>query len=350
MTYALTQKQSFAIMNKSLAEAITGCSALAKVTLVDKELSPEFQGGAKPARRETFQAHSDGERKFRCIVISPPTDMIPALLDWSRDGMPAAKLAAKSCAAIYGRIVADMERFGDAKQDPLDSDAVFHALESSMSEASRAMHLHGASLGSAPVHPAFAAECSRAAAAMPGMGEVEGLAWKAALRDWAYDIDPSSASAMLAQAPLAFTPLLSAFGQPPSKPPSEPLNAPRRSLLANASAFKLAGKPIVKPMPYVLFRNGSFSSSAHLQSDQARGIAEPFALDPHLLGLEHGVHRHFLATPDGEIHGAANIKVWADSVLALREGMEISSQVKLEKLRSRRNENHGDILQPVRTL
>lgn len=318
MTYVLSQAKALDILNESIAKELGGNAAVSEVSLVDKELSPEFDPTQPMPRRETFQAHSSGGRSFRRIKIAPPTDLLAQMLDWSAEALPAAKFAAKACSAIYEKTVEDMPRFGNRLRDPLPPNVVEEAWLRAMEAAFFAMNPEIPSTPSSPLAAVFMAECACAARDIPSLPFLEALAWKDALSDWAFDLDPVGAMSMLALAPLAFTPRLTSRR-------ASAVDAPERGLRIRPPILREMEKSHAKPNAYQLCQNGSFSSSVRMQSGKAADIAEAFVANPHMLGLEHAFHRHYLSGPEGVVHGAAEIKRWADATIAFRERLEIGA-------------------------
>lgn len=303
MTYELSQKDALEFLNDSLAAAVRDNSAVSGIFFVNAELSPGFDRRSELPRRESFQARVEGGNAFRRISIAPPTDMLPVLLDWSESGIAGAKFAAKSCSAIYGKAVEGLPQSDNPQRNPLSMDVVEAILTKAMEQGFSAMRRHKVDVSSSPQATDFMAECARAAVMIPTLSEVHALAYRAALRDWAQDVDPVNADSLLAQAPASFKPLLSA---------------------SDAAGVKIS----TKQKAYQLCKNGSFSASVHTQADHAHEVAKPFACSPDMLGMEHCFHQHYLTTPDGVIHGAKLIKVWADATLAFREAVEIGSNAK----------------------
>lgn len=283
--------------------ALAGIEGAPGLKIVNHSLNPNPDPQAL-SERTGFEAllNTSGAPTLH---IAPPSKLARELGDWSSpEAVERSARAAMFCCEAYAKALGDS---GIASPEAVNkAKAALNIQVARAFEAAREALAppEGARISQASANM-FAAACER-------VGDRGDLAQMAAARQALSQIPADEAKALMIQSDLV-------FGADPGSPAPAELALPASTLPTLNRGGENAKKGAFK-----LFANGSFSSRLHAASDSPAELARLIAEPGFSLGLEHMVHRHFLKTPDGEVHGAENIDQWARDTLRHIEAFEIS--------------------------
>jgi hypothetical protein len=171
----------------------------------------------------------------------------------------------------------------------------------------------------------FELACGHAMPLVEGGGATR-VAALCALRDYAKELAPAAAEALLASAPVEFSARGSARR---IMAECEPLQPERpRSPGMPSLGMSQAERREMELAPYQLVKNGSFRSEVAEVFGSAEAVVAASPGMSRRLGMEHMVYRHILSTPDGDVHGLDNIGEWARSVRAIGEALRLAGESK----------------------
>lgn len=285
--------------------ALAKNSGAPEFKLVNHSLDPENKGHGP---RASFQAHVEtGSRPV--ISVAPPSALVRELTDWSSpEAVDLSAKAALLCCEAYAQAARD--------SGALSAESAKEAKAALRMEISRQLGAAREAL-SLPDGAQVSAEGAKIlkdirALVSPAPSQAEMAAARFALGR----LKPEEQKAVMIESDIVFG-AKQEFAK--ALAATEP---PVQSIIGLPSFGRNRGAP----KAFILYANGSFSSREHSSSDNPVELARAIAAPNFNMPMEHMVHRHYLATPDGEVHGEENIVRWARDTLRLTEAFEIAQQ------------------------
>lgn len=287
------------------AKALSDINGAPALKIVNHRIHPSDENGTE---RTGFEALLNTSGPRPTLHISPPSKLARELGDWSSpEALDSAAKAALWCCEAYGKALAD--------SGLLSAEAIKEAKSSLRTSLASAFDAARQSL-SPPEAPFISQSSWEAFKAMrERIDNPADLAQMAAARHALSQLPPGEAKALMIQSDLV-------FAVSPTAPPAPPEPAAQSEPTSALPSFKK--KQQTRESAYNLFQNGSFHSRLHSSSDNPAELAAAIVSPDFSLGMEHMVHRHFLQTPDGEIHGAESIERWARDTLRHVEAIELA--------------------------